>query len=228
MFVRFRQQSSRRLQVSLVEKRRVDGKVRYEHIGSLNAVRLPLSPETRLEFWEKLHPRLARLANRLDSDGQAKVLAAVHARIPMVTGDERRALQLEAAKNEAKFWEVMQGSNEEMSTGHRDLAAIAERKSVETKEAAADAAKHFAAAKDRIARLESGEDIGGATKIDLRQLFRSVGVTDNDMRHWANVHRIHQLGADEEYLDAIRPDPRRERRAARKILRATEQRKAAE
>jgi len=54
----------------------------------------------------------------------------------MVIGDERRALQLEAAKDEAKFWEFMQEANEEMSAGHRALARTAKAVSVETKEAA--------------------------------------------------------------------------------------------
>src|SRR5215471_6301036 len=158
MFTRFRT-TLRRLQVSIVETRRAAGRVHHEHVGGLGSARLPLSVETRLEFWEKLHPRLARLANRVDSEAQTKILAAVHAPIPMVTGEERRALQLEAAKDEAKFWEVMQKTNEEMSVGHRALAAMAERTSIETKQAAKDAAKHFTAAKDRIDRLGRGEDI---------------------------------------------------------------------
>jgi hypothetical protein len=96
----------------------------------------------------------------------------------MVTGDERRAFQLEAARNEAKFWEAMQESNEEMSLGQHGLATLAERKSTETKQAAENAAKHVAAAKARITRLERSEDIGGITKIDIQQLFREIGITD--------------------------------------------------
>ena len=145
----------------------------------------------------------------------------------MVTGDERRALQLEAAKDEAKFWEAMQESNEELSLGQHGLATLAERKRTETKQAAENAAKHVAAAKDRISRLERGEDIGGTTKIDVRKLFRDVGVTDSDIRHYGVVSRIHELGAEQEYLDAIQPNERRERRTARRILRAAEQRKRA-
>jgi hypothetical protein len=224
MFTRFRA-TPRRLQVSIVETRRIEGRVRHEHVAGLGAARLPLSPETRLEFWEKLHPRLVRLANRLDGEAHAKILAAVHERIPMVTGDERRALQLEAARGEAKFWEVMQESNEEMSLGHHGLAIVAERNRTQTKQAAENAAKHVVTAKDRIARLEHGEDIGGTTKIDIRKLFRDVGVTDSDIRHYGVVSRIHELGAEREYLDAIGPNEQRERRAARKILRAAEQRK---
>jgi hypothetical protein len=218
MFARFRAMP-RRLQVSLVETRRSEGRVRHEHVAGLGSAVLPLSPQTRLQFWEQLHPRLARLANRLDGTAQAKVLAAVHARIPMVTGEERRALQIEAAQTEAEFWEVMQGSNEDMSAGHRVLATTAERTSAETKEAAAVAAQHVAAAKERIARLERGEDIaGGTVKADLRRLFHDAGITDTDLHHYANVARIYELGAEEKYLDAIGRDRRRERRVARKIL----------
>ena len=92
----------------------------------------------------------------------------------MVTGDERRALQLEAARNDAKFWEAMQESNEEMSLGQHGLATLAERNSTETKQAAENAAKHVAAAKDRITRLERGEDIGGATKGSVHESALSV------------------------------------------------------
>jgi hypothetical protein len=116
MFIRFRQSRSR-LQVSVATTRRQAGKVRQEHVASLGVARLPLSPEIRVEFWEKLHPRLTRLGNRLDDATRAKVMAAIHTRIPMITGDERRALQLEAARQDAKFWEVMAASNEEMSLG---------------------------------------------------------------------------------------------------------------
>jgi hypothetical protein len=94
-----------------------------------------------------------------------------------------------------------------------------ERKSTEPKQAAKNAAKHVAAAKDRISRLERGEDIGGTTKIDIRKLFGDVGVTDSDIRHYGVVSRIHELGAEQEYLDAIQPDERRERQTARRILR---------
>jgi hypothetical protein len=42
MFVRFRQ-TDYRLQVSLVETRRLDGKVRHEHIAGLGSVECPPS-----------------------------------------------------------------------------------------------------------------------------------------------------------------------------------------
>jgi hypothetical protein len=217
MFARFRV-TPHRLQVSLVETRRTDGRVRHEHVAALGSAQLPLSPQNRLQFWEQLHPRLARLANRLDSEAQARTLASIHARIPMVNADERQALQIEAAKRDVTFWEVMRDSNAELSLGQQQLAQTAERNSVETKKAADEAAEHAVAAQDRLARLEHGEPMATATSFDLRQKLRELGVTDGEIRHWGNVSRIHQIGADEEYLAAITPNKHHERRVARKIL----------
>jgi hypothetical protein len=78
MFARFRQ-SSRRLQVSLVETRRLDAKVRHEHVASLGSIGVPPSVADRVAFWSQLHQRLARLSNRVDADTQSKILGAVHA-----------------------------------------------------------------------------------------------------------------------------------------------------
>jgi hypothetical protein len=66
MFVRFRQNNSR-LQVSLVETSRIDGKVRHEHIASIGSVDVLPSVEDRLAFWQRLHERLAKLSNRVDA-----------------------------------------------------------------------------------------------------------------------------------------------------------------
>ena len=46
----------------------------------------------RIEFWHGLHERLAQLSHRLDAETRGKVMGAVHARVPMVTPDEQRAL----------------------------------------------------------------------------------------------------------------------------------------
>jgi hypothetical protein len=84
MFARFRQ-TDHRLQVSLVETRRIDGKVRHEHVASFGSVEVPPSVEDRITFWQRLHERLAKLSNRVDVTAQAKILGDIHARIPMVT-----------------------------------------------------------------------------------------------------------------------------------------------
>ena len=65
MFVRFRQ-TARRLQVSLVETHKSQGRVRHEHVASLGSVPSDLTPADRIAFWAALHPRLAKLGNRID------------------------------------------------------------------------------------------------------------------------------------------------------------------
>ena len=91
MFVRFRQTRTR-LQVSLIQTRRIDGRVRHEHIAGLGSVETPLSVADRLLFWRRLHERLAKLGNRIDAALQDKILGEIHARIPMVTVEEQQAL----------------------------------------------------------------------------------------------------------------------------------------
>src|SRR5262245_21499516 len=83
MSVRFRQ-VDRHLQVSLVETRRVGGEAHHEHVASLGSIATPWHVADRIDFWLGLHERLGRLSNRLGPDAQAKVLGAVHERVPMV------------------------------------------------------------------------------------------------------------------------------------------------
>ena len=112
------------VRLSLLETCRSQGK--HQHVASLGMAELPLAIAGRLRFWTQPHPRLDRLANPLSKEDRGNVLAAVHAGVPMVTADERRALQRQVATDEIKFWERMQGVNEELSNGNRELAVRAE------------------------------------------------------------------------------------------------------
>jgi hypothetical protein len=103
MFIRFRQ-SRGRLALSLVTTGRAKGKVRAEHIDSLGSVSLPLTVADRIQFWHRLHERLARLGNRIDSEAQAKLLASIYERVPMTTMAELHAEQLKNAEDEERFW----------------------------------------------------------------------------------------------------------------------------
>jgi hypothetical protein len=158
LFVRFRH-SRRRLQASLVETRRADGKICQEHIASLGSIEMPLTVVDRLAFWQRLHERLAKLSNRVDAAMQTKILGEIHARIPMVTLDEQRALQLENAEADEEFWSSMRDANQEFADGHKRLVAVAERKIAELQSAAADAGAEAARAKERAERIKKGEDV---------------------------------------------------------------------
>jgi hypothetical protein len=106
-----------RLLVSLIENRRIDGKVRQEHIADFGAIdghMLPsffLEPHdevsswsirsicARLEFWDGLDERLTRLSNRINADEADKVRAAVHARIPKPTAEDADKIEFWNAEN---------------------------------------------------------------------------------------------------------------------------------
>ena len=120
MFVRFQQQG-RRLQPSLMQTRRVDGKVRSEHIASLGSVDADVSVRARIAFWAKLPERLARLANRVGPDEHGKIYGALHARIPMVTAEEQSAVQEENFKDDERFWEAMRDMGTASVEEHRAL-----------------------------------------------------------------------------------------------------------
>lgn len=80
MFTRFRE-TGRRLQVSLIETHRLEGRVRHTHVASLGSIAVAMSPADRATFWTKLHQRLAELSNRVIGETHAAILGAVHARM---------------------------------------------------------------------------------------------------------------------------------------------------
>lgn len=121
MLVRFRQADDR-LQVRLVATRRVAGRVRHEHVANLGAITLPPSVADRLSFWRGLHERLAQLSHRVDTQTHAKILIAIHARVPIVAASEQRAISLEPpSPTRGRAHDVHAGS------GYKGPIATAER-----------------------------------------------------------------------------------------------------
>src|SRR5271156_3178276 len=110
MFVRFRQQGNR-LQASLMQTRRAAGRMLTEHIASLGSVDAEVSVRERLAFWLKLPDRLARLGNRVGPDEHGKIYGALHARIPMVTPDDQRAVQEENAETDVRISDAVHGAS---------------------------------------------------------------------------------------------------------------------
>ena len=99
--MRFRQTAAG-LQCSLVETRRIDGKVRYEQVASLGSVSRSPSVGDRLAFWRRIYEQLAELADRIDAETQGQIISAVHSRIPIVTPNEQRALRVRPHPHEAE------------------------------------------------------------------------------------------------------------------------------
>jgi hypothetical protein len=182
MFVRFRQ-SGHRLQVSLAESRRVDGRVRHDHVASFGSVIEPPSVAERIDFWQRLNERFAKLSNRIDAAMQGKILGEVHARIPMVTVEEQRALQLENAQADEKLWAGLHDISQGLVDGHKALKARVDQTIATNEAAAADAAVNVAAAKDRIERIKRGENVQGGLgkQVDIEQMLRNTGWTTKEI-----------------------------------------------
>jgi hypothetical protein len=185
MFIRFREKGDR-LQLSLIETRRISGKVQHEHIASLGAVPTPPSVADRIAFWQHLHERLAKLTSRVDPATQAKLLGAIHERVPMVTADEQTATQRANAEADARFWDSIARMNADTGEDHKALIATAERTAARNEAKRANAAEHAAKARERIARIERGENVEGGlgkpmTPEDWVRILRAAGMTASDI-----------------------------------------------
>jgi hypothetical protein len=225
MFVRFRQQG-RRFQASLMQTRRVSGKMHSEHIASLGSVDVEVSVRERLAFWAKLPGRLARLGNRVGRDDQAKVYAALHARIPMVTADEQRAIQQANAEGDERFWEAMRDMGTASVEEHKALISSAEKRIAEQAPKAAEAGERAQAAKDRLERIRRGESVpGGLGKpFDVRAALEAAGFTERDLRRMRLLASLTEAEMKQasaktcaEVVDAA---DRAAEREARRIIRA--------
>jgi hypothetical protein len=185
MFVRFRA-GSRRLALSLVETKRADDRVRvrHEHIGTLGSVDLPQTARGRVAFWTQLDRRLTALGNRLGSEDQAKIMDAVHARVPMPTIDEQREVKLENAKADERVWSALQDINEEQAQGQEQLSASAAAAAAKGRETAAAVQAQAAEASERVQRIERGDAVrGGLGKpVDFETVTREAGLTKDQLR----------------------------------------------
>ena len=225
MYVLFRQ-PRQRLQLSLAETRRINGKVVREHVASLGSITMPPTISDRIVFWSGLHQRLAKLSNRITSEDHHKALAAIHIRVPMVKPDEQRQLQRENAEADARFWSGHSDMLKSNAEDQKGLAKTVSRTIAELEAGAADAAVRADTAKERLAKIERGEDVqGGLGKpIDVDEILRSAGWTAADFRHAETISELDKLGAFEEFLAEVKKRNARDRvprAAARAVLART-------
>jgi hypothetical protein len=210
--------------VSLVETRRIDGRVRHEHIASFGAVEVPPSVEDRIVFWKSLHERLARLANRLDAAAQAKLLGDVQARIPMVTLDEQRALQLRNAEADERFWTRIHDMHAGTVEEHKGLGTTVERRVAAGEAEMAKAAGHRDAAKERRERLQRGEDVPGGlgkpmTSEDFEQILREAGWSASDIQRSVDISKLSDVEFEEMLREIHVATERAGKAATRRVLR---------
>jgi hypothetical protein len=158
MIARFRQTAAG-LQCSLVETRRIDGKVRHEIVATLGSVPASPSVADRIAFWRRVYETLAELASRIDAETQGKIISAVHLRIPIVTPDEQRVTRVRPLPR----------SPQKASRDHE----VTERPQSEAEEAKATG--HAELAKDRITHAEHGENVeSGLGRPTTAEQFRTI------------------------------------------------------
>jgi regulator of replication initiation timing len=222
VFIRFRQ-TKHRLQVSIAECRRSSDRVRQEHIASCGSVPVEFSIQDRLTFWRRLFERFGRLANRINAATQQQLLGAISARIPMVTPEEQRALQLENDEIDERFWTGLQEMHAQQAQDQKRLAAAAEKAAAASQEGADEAVAKVTAAKERIERLKRGENVeGGLGKpLDIEQVLLRAGFTKSDLMNMRRVHAIGELGKDvfEQFLrECLKDRGRAEKAFSRRFL----------
>jgi hypothetical protein len=223
-FVRFRH-TLRRLQVSLIETSRTGGKVRHEHVASLGSIDDPPTVEDRLEFWRRLHERFGQLSNRIAGADHAKILGAIHDRIPMVAVDDIGAVQLSNTEADEHFWSRLRDMHQGTAEDHKQMLATVQRAIATAEAQAADCGAKAEAAKDRARRLRNGEAVPGGLRKplgpeDFERILRDAGWTTQDIEHCRVVHRVFELGAFDELMTEIQKAHRRaELAAARALLR---------
>lgn len=211
MFVRIRK-STERLRLSLVETRRVGGKVRHEHVASLGSIPQAMTPSERREFWSRLDIRLAALGNRI---GLGAARALIAARVPPPTKAEIDILDLEryahAWQGIANFFEPHEGYRETpFEQAMHEMSAAVKAKEY------GDAAARVAKAKQRIERVRKGEDAGLRQPFDpnnpayraavrnMGRVVRKLCLIDDD--------RLREIASNEAIADEAKADEEREAR----------------
>ncbi len=130
--------------------------MRHRHVASLGSIALDPSPADRIAFWTKLHQRLAGLGNRMDDAARGAILAAVHARVPMPTLDDTGAVQINNAREDARFWQTVSEMHAATVEESKVLAAKLSASIAKREAIAAETAAKARAAADRLAKIEQG------------------------------------------------------------------------
>jgi hypothetical protein len=202
MFVRFRQKSPRKLQASLVETKRVNGKVQHEHIASLGSIATKPTIANRIDFFQKFEQRVATLTNRVDEETKKAITIAIAERIPIVTPADLKTLQIENAKAEADFWATLKASQDGQHAQQKALIAQLKRDLPDSRDAQVAITAQAKAARARLTKAKKGTLTGGLRKFDLAGLLK-LGFSQSEIRRCQRVSKIHQMGADQELMDEI-------------------------
>jgi hypothetical protein len=197
MFVRFRERNGRLL-LSLVETRRIAGKVKQEHVADLGAIDLPPSARDRSVFWPKLHERLSRLSNRIPLDQFGSILGAIHARVPMVLVDEVPSVNKQRAERSLKWWRWHQAMCDEQVELHKQLMAQIERNIEVWSNESARARARIECAQVSIDD-PSKPPPGELSRKEINRILRAAGMTKQDVYGARQVARL----SEEEFAELL-------------------------
>jgi hypothetical protein len=169
-----------------------------------------------MAFWRKLHQRLDALSNRIDAAQRGAIIAAIHARIPVPTLDDQQTVQLQRAREAARFWEMLAGSYADDIEGHKGLLASTQQAIAAREPLAANTAAKAQAAKDRLARVEKGEAVDGIeAPLTRKDILKITGWSEDYLRHCEQVAEI----ADRGGFQLLQDEQQRRREKAERLSR---------
>jgi hypothetical protein len=93
-------------------------------------------------------------------------------------------VQLERAREDARFWGTLTEMDADYIEGHKGLLASTQRAIEQREQLATDTAAKAQAAKDRLARVEKGEDVAGiAPPLTRKDMLTFSGMTEAEAQH---------------------------------------------
>jgi hypothetical protein len=209
MYVRCHKRNERVI-FSLMVSRREAGQTKKDYVANLGSAPIAPTVGDRIAFWQQLHARVARLGNRVGPEDQAKIFAAIHLRVPMVTPQEQQSVQLRNAQSDSGFWQGLGAMNQSSADALKKIVEKSQRRIASFETGAADAKDKSRAAEDRAARIERGEDVPGGlgkqvTAEDMERWLLEDGWTKTDIKNM----KLLGLLTDEEMEEIYAQIPKR-------------------
>jgi hypothetical protein len=202
MFARFRQ-SRDRLNVSIHEARRVNGKVKQDHIANIGSVETPPSARSRIGFWQQFDERMPGLSNRISADDVTKIRNAIADRIPTPTEDEIAANSDAAHNEELAAWDEVRSGWDDASKMLDEKVAMLEENLAREKPMVAitkSLASDIDSIKSNIASgkisAEQSARLRGQTRIQQISLFLGIGGIRTKKRNEEQIDAANKEWAD--------------------------------
>ena len=131
-------------------------------------------------------------------------------------------MQLEHAREDARFWETLAEMDADYIEGNKGLLASTQRASEQRERLATDTAAKAQAAKDRLARVEKGEDVAGiAPPLTRKDILKIRGMTEAEAQHCERMADICRVDGMFEFVveEGIRQQKRAEKAIVRRLHR---------